>query len=226
MAISHDLKMDHKVVRRLEAALRVMADMVRKGNGPTGADLEEAMMLMTDFVDIYHHGKEETCLFPLVEGAHEDQKKTVHGFLVEHEFGRRAARMIRQKYERWAKGDLEAAEALARFILTYADFIKTHTEKEDVWFDVLDGRLLKPATVQQMFTPQKTRDGKPTGYGLGWYISERGGKKWVEHSGSQPGTSTDLLLLPERGLVVAVLTNLERAPARAIAMRVAELIMQ
>jgi len=143
MAISHDLKMDHKVVRRLEAALRVMADMVRKGNGPTGADLEEAMMLMTDFVDIYHHGKEETCLFPLVEGAHEDQKKTVHGFLVEHEFGRRAARMIRQKYERWAKGDLEAAEALARFILTYADFIKTHTEIEDVWFDVLDGRLLK-----------------------------------------------------------------------------------
>jgi len=91
---------------------------------------------------------------------------------------------------------------------------------------LLDGRLLKPATVQQMFTPQKTRDGKPTGYGLGWYISERGGKKWVEHSGSQPGTSTDLLLLPERGLVVAVLTNLERAPARAIAMRVAELIMQ
>ncbi len=88
------------------------------------------------------------------------------------------------------------------------------------------GRLLKPETLRQMFTSQRTRDGRPTGYGLGWYISERGGRKWVEHSGSQPGASTELLMLPERGLAVAVLTNLERAPARAIAYAVAEILLQ
>lgn len=102
-------------------------------------------------------------------------------------------------------GLLATAEDLVRFALA-----------------LLEGRLLTPATLQQMFTPQKTRDGRSTGYGLGWYVTERDGKKWVWHSGSQPGTSTDLLLLPERGLVVAVLTNLERAPAHAIALRVAE----
>ncbi|MGB9606210.1 MAG: serine hydrolase domain-containing protein, partial [Bryobacteraceae bacterium] len=87
---------------------------------------------------------------------------------------------------------------------------------------LLEGRLLKKQTIEQMFTSQRTRDGRPTGYGLGWYIAERGGRKWVEHSGSQPGAATHLLMLPDRGLVVAVLTNLERYPARALALRLAE----
>jgi len=91
---------------------------------------------------------------------------------------------------------------------------------------LMDGRLLKPQTLEQMFTSQRTSDGRPTGYGLGWYITDRAVKKWIEHSGSQPGASTELLMLPERGLAVAVLTNLERAPARAIAQRLADLLLQ
>jgi CubicO group peptidase (beta-lactamase class C family) len=106
-------------------------------------------------------------------------------------------------------GMLATAEDLVRFSLA-----------------LLEGRLLRKQTVDEMFTSQKTRDGRPTGYGLGWYVSQRGGRKWVEHSGSQPGASTDLLLLPERGLVVAVLTNLERYPARALSMRLAELVLK
>jgi serine beta-lactamase-like protein LACTB len=91
---------------------------------------------------------------------------------------------------------------------------------------LLEGRLLKKQTLEQMFTSQKTRDGRSTGYGLGWYVSERAGRKWVEHSGSQPGTSTNLLILPDRGLVVAVLTNLERYPARALSVQLAELVLK
>jgi len=106
-------------------------------------------------------------------------------------------------------GVLATAEDLVRFALA-----------------LQQGRLLKPETVRQMFTSQRTSDGRPTGYGLGWYVGERAGKRWVEHSGSQPGASTELLMLPERGLAVAVLTNLERAPARAIALRLADLLIQ
>ncbi len=88
------------------------------------------------------------------------------------------------------------------------------------------GKLLKRETLNQMFTSQKTRDGRPTNYGLGWYILERGGRKWIEHSGSQQGTSTDLLILPENGLAVAVLANLERADARSLSSRIAGLVLQ
>ncbi len=106
-------------------------------------------------------------------------------------------------------GLLATAEDLVRFALA-----------------LQQGRLLKPETVRQMFTSQRTSDGRPTGYGLGWYVGERAGKHWVEHSGSQPGASSELLMLPERGLAVAVLTNLERAPARAIALRLADLLIR
>lgn len=91
---------------------------------------------------------------------------------------------------------------------------------------LLEGRLVKKQTLEEMFKSQRTRDGKPTGYGLGWYVSSRGGRTWVEHSGSQPGAATHLLVLPERGLVVAVLTNLERYPARSLSLRVAELVLK
>ncbi len=91
---------------------------------------------------------------------------------------------------------------------------------------LLEGRLVSKQTLEQMFTSQRTRDGRPTGYGLGWYVSPRAGRTWIEHSGSQPGAATDLLLLPERGLVVAVLTNLERYPARALSQRVADLVLK
>lgn len=105
-------------------------------------------------------------------------------------------------------GLLATAEDLVRFALA-----------------LLEGRLVRPETLAQMFTSQRTRDGKPTGYGLGWYVGQREGRRWVEHSGSQPGASTHLLLVPERRLVVAVLTNLERAPARSIAVHAAETLL-
>ncbi len=87
------------------------------------------------------------------------------------------------------------------------------------------GRLLKRETLERMFTRQRTRAGQLTNYGLGWYIREADGRKWVEHSGSQQGTATILMMLPGRGLAVAVLTNLERASARAIAARVAGVVL-
>ena len=40
-------------------------------------------------------------------------------------------------------------------------------------FDIAlnDGRLLKPATLQQMYTPARLTSGQETGYGLGWMVA-------------------------------------------------------
>ena len=71
--------------------------------------------------------------------------------------------------------------------------------------------LVKQTTQQQMWTAQQTKDGTKTNYGLGWGISERGGMKLYSHSGGQAGTSTLLYVLPEKGLVIAAMCNLEGA---------------
>jgi CubicO group peptidase (beta-lactamase class C family) len=88
---------------------------------------------------------------------------------------------------------------------------------------------LKPASLQQMWTPGKLNDGARTGYGFGWELSLRRGHKIVGHSGI---TGTYILRVPDLGLTVIVLTNLGRwtsgpsrgADARKIAGEVAGLV--
>ena len=70
---------------------------------------------------------------------------------------------------------------------------------------LLDGKLLKPATLAQMWTatPQSGKES----YGLGFTV--RDGGKFVWHTGGQPGTSTELFIIPQARFAVAVLANLE-----------------
>jgi len=60
-----------------------------------------------------------------------------------------------------------------------------------------------------MCTPQQIKDGSKTSYGLGWGVGERSGIKLFSHSGGQAGTSTLLYVLPEKGLVIAAMCNLQ-----------------
>jgi serine beta-lactamase-like protein LACTB len=85
----------------------------------------------------------------------------------------------------------------------------------------LQGSLLDPATVKLMWTSQRTSAGEETGYGIGWFTGTVDDHKEVWHTGGALGGSTILLIRPDDGVVVAILTNLESAgptgPAREIA---------
>lgn len=69
--------------------------------------------------------------------------------------------------------------------------------------------LLPKEALERMFTRQKTTDGKPVGYGLGWTIGQRAGRREVWHTGGQQRVSTILYMQPERRFAIALLTNLE-----------------
>lgn len=71
------------------------------------------------------------------------------------------------------------------------------------------GVLLKPETVQMALTPQKVRGGRATGYGLGWVLGRRGTRREVYHVGGQPQVSTVVYMLPDFGVAVAILADLE-----------------
>jgi len=77
--------------------------------------------------------------------------------------------------------------------------------------------VLKPASIEAMWTEGKTNSGKPTQYGLGWRIQELGGARLVGHSGGQSGTSTYLLATPSRKSAVAVMCNLQGASLKTLA---------
>jgi serine beta-lactamase-like protein LACTB, mitochondrial len=74
---------------------------------------------------------------------------------------------------------------------------------------LLNDRLLKRTTRDIMWTTQKTADGKPTGYALGWFTGSVDGLPEVGHAGGQQGTTTYILIVPEKRAAVAVLANME-----------------
>jgi CubicO group peptidase (beta-lactamase class C family) len=75
----------------------------------------------------------------------------------------------------------------------------------------MEGRLLSEASTALMRTRGKTRDGKTTNYGFGWGIYDIDGLAIMAHSGSQEKTSTDLAVVPEAQLGLAVMCNCEGA---------------
>jgi serine beta-lactamase-like protein LACTB, mitochondrial len=113
---------------------------------------------------------------------------------------------------KWAGGGvLSTAEDLGRFHIA------------------LDaGKLLKPETLAQMYTPYRLAGGGETTYGLGWMVSKDDrGRTWIGHSGGATGGTTYLLRDPARRLAVAILCNVQNAPGlRDLAIRIADEAMR
>ncbi len=86
------------------------------------------------------------------------------------------------------------------------------------------GTLLHRKSVAEMFTEQKTAEGKHISYGLGWNLFDIDGRRWAGHSGGQPGTSTMLLVEPAQGVAVALMANLEGADLYALAARIGAMV--
>jgi CubicO group peptidase (beta-lactamase class C family) len=90
------------------------------------------------------------------------------------------------------------------------------------------GKLVKPDTVKLLQTEQQLASGEATGYGLGWKVETLplAGEptRMAGHASKEDfiGGSTYLMTFPDRGLVVAVMTNTSFADANAMALKVAE----
>lgn len=102
---------------------------------------------------------------------------------------------------KWASGGfLSTTDDLVRFGLAH-----------------LGSQRVTPAMRSLLWTEQKTTAGKGTGYGMGWRIlvdkdwnivpGEKG-DKWIGHGGGSIGGTTQFWLLPDRGLVIAIASNL------------------
>jgi CubicO group peptidase (beta-lactamase class C family) len=88
------------------------------------------------------------------------------------------------------------------------------------------GTLVRPETRRLMFTSLKTRDGKATGYGLGWALgTDPLGRDEVFHRGDQQRVTSLLYTQPERGLAIVLFANLEGVspPLFALARQIARI---
>src|SRR2546426_120029 len=73
---------------------------------------------------------------------------------------------------------------------------------------LLQPGFLKRDSLQLLFTPNRSKDGQETKYGMGWFIGKStSGQKILEHSGGSVGGTSELILYPDAHMVVAMVTN-------------------
>lgn len=152
MNATKDLKQDHLTLRRVRDITQRCSERLYSGENIPIEDIEIISVVIEEFVDAFHHGKEEKAYFPETKdknGFAEDIRK----FLIEHELGRRIATMLLRELKAWKdKGEVGdndsnsgrddinsiSREPVARFLKSYAVFISDHTGKEDKFFDLIE----------------------------------------------------------------------------------------
>lgn len=73
--------------------------------------------------------------------------------------------------------------------------------------------FLAPETVEMLFASQRLSSGEETGYGIGWRSDvDAAGRRIINHTGGSVGGRAVLLLYPDDGVVVAMLSNAGHAP--------------
>lgn len=132
-----------------------------------------------------------------------------------------------QGYRRTEGGELKnSALADTSYKVPGGGLVSTVEDLAKFAAAVETNRLLKHETTEQMFKSQKTSDGKETGYGLGWGVGTRNGRRAIGHSGAQQRVSTVLIVLPDQGLAVVIMANVEDVHLEDLALRISDVLLK
>jgi CubicO group peptidase (beta-lactamase class C family) len=107
-------------------------------------------------------------------------------------------------------------------------FLSTPSDLVRFGMAISGGKLLQPATVEILQSPQRLTSGQPTDYGLGWTLATvpLAGKRtrMAGHDTRRDflGGTASLMLFPERQIVVAVTSNIGFADTRSAALKIAQ----
>jgi CubicO group peptidase (beta-lactamase class C family) len=106
-------------------------------------------------------------------------------------------------------------------------FLSTPTDLVRFGMAMTGGTLLQTSTVRMLQSPQELPSGNETGFGLGWTVDTtplagEPTRLVSDASKSLIGGSTSFLIFPDRGIVVAIMTNTSYADPRSMALSIAQ----
>ena len=147
MSSTENLLQEHLIVRRLGSIAKKCSDGLYTNKNIPIEDIQIISVVIEEFVDAFHHGKEENAYFPITKEKN-SFSEDIRKFLIEHELGRRIAKMLRReldllidhkRYDKYEglKWNNKNKEPVARFLKSYAVFVSDHTGKEDVFFKTI-----------------------------------------------------------------------------------------
>jgi D-alanyl-D-alanine carboxypeptidase len=111
-------------------------------------------------------------------------------------------------YMRYALGPLRAAPREGKGWLFAAGELAMPVTDLAKWdIAMMNQRLLKPSSYQEMQRDVLLKNGSATGYGLGLAVRSQAGRRMLEHSGEVSGFTAENVVFPEDRAAVIVLTN-------------------
>ena len=107
-------------------------------------------------------------------------------------------------------------------------FLSTPSDMVRFAMAINGGKLLRPATVQLLQASQRLPSGEETGYGLGWDLEtvQLAGEQTrvLGHDGDLlGGMVSSLMTFRDRGLVVAITSNISYADTASLALKIARI---
>lgn len=151
MSSTWNLLEEHFTIRRVGNIAQRCSDKLYENKDIPIEDIQIISVILEEFIDAFHHGKEEKAYFPVMENK-DSFSEDVRKFLIEHELGRRIANMLRRELDALVDHDAEKTngnhgnrlkwnnknkEPVARFLKSYAVFVSDHTGKEDIFFKAI-----------------------------------------------------------------------------------------
>lgn len=111
------------------------------------------------------------------------------------------------------------AGSIVSSVADLAQWLQLHLEKGKR----KSAQFVSEAQVSQMHAPQMVMQARSKfpeipqrSYGLGWFVEPYRGRNMIHHGGNIDGFSTMLALMPDDGVGVAVLANMNATPVRDI----------
>ncbi len=147
------LKHDHATITKVLAAL---PGLTAQQPLPVKT-LRSAVAFSQTFVDRCHHGKEEGCLFPCLEGRGIPREGGPIGMmLLEHEMGRNLVHRIGQALDAFEAGNASPA-AVVLLVDEYVRLLANHIAKEEgVLFQIADHVMANADDAQTVACYERT----------------------------------------------------------------------
>ena len=126
------LMQEHRVIEQVLDCLETMAQRAEAGERVDLESAKQAIDFFRNFADRCHHGKEEDCLFPLLEQKGFSREQGPTGVMLhEHEEGRRHVRGMDQAASAIAAGNSAATADFVFHARAFTQLLREHILKED-----------------------------------------------------------------------------------------------
>ncbi|MDD3398350.1 MAG: hemerythrin domain-containing protein [Candidatus Methanomethylophilaceae archaeon] len=142
---------EHGILRQ---ALDVLDETVRNNSEDHMDDVKELISFLHEFVDRFHHAKEEQLFYPVIVKEFPRFQEEVDGIYAEHQHAREQFQLVERALE---EGDWDSMASAASELVHH---MTSHVQKEeDGIFPVVDDELSLPLDEQlnqayQVFTSE------------------------------------------------------------------------